>query len=317
MTVPLARVYAGNCETVNVADGTACDGDTGTCNAGVCEPAGPDCLRVRPGLRGMVQGTRPSRADLARPTMDGWYGGNVYDSGGVSVRLLRVLAPTRRRQILGHRVGEGGPEQGAQQLVVFSNYDTTSRSTVFGTDRSRALVFRRSHDRPGDYRTDLHLHVRREARQHRGCVDGVSVHQDDRSQAQFRDDQQHHARHDHPADSWGTYSISSTWRSMPARSATSCSTATDQGVATSRAGQLLRQRHRRSGRLAVAAEVLALVVSSTVNGDFEAGNISGWSVLPANDGTFNATQAQSNGGAGRVIWLPVFLLVVVPPHSRS
>jgi len=34
----------------------------------------------------------------------------------------------------------------------------------------------------------------------------------------------------------------------------------------------------------------------TVNGDFEAGNTSGWEFFP-NDGTFNATQAQSNGGA--------------------
>jgi len=39
---------AGSCETSNVADGTACNNNTGTCNAGVCQPTGPIELRPLP-----------------------------------------------------------------------------------------------------------------------------------------------------------------------------------------------------------------------------------------------------------------------------
>jgi hypothetical protein len=124
---------AGNCVECNV-DGQCASGEA--CVENVCEtvaevlysqdfealdPAGPSAL-----------------AD------DGWlYFGNVYDSTGTfKFGFGPFVAPTVSGQISGIATGEGGPDQGAQQLVVFSNYDCCQPGEGhFGTDLVETIVF--------------------------------------------------------------------------------------------------------------------------------------------------------------------------------
>jgi exo-beta-1,3-glucanase (GH17 family) len=85
--------------------------------------------------------------DPAGPTAlqdDGWlYFGNVFDStGGFKFGFGPFPAPTTSGQISGIATGEGGPDQGANQLVVFSNYDCCQPGEGhFGTDLVETIVF--------------------------------------------------------------------------------------------------------------------------------------------------------------------------------
>lgn len=85
--------------------------------------------------------------DPAGPTAlgdDGWlYFGNVYNSsGGFKFGFGPFAAPTTSGQISGIASGEGGPAQGNNQLVVFSNYDCCQPGEGhFGTDLVETLVF--------------------------------------------------------------------------------------------------------------------------------------------------------------------------------
>ena len=75
---------------------------------------------------------------------DGWqYFGNVYDStGSFKFGFGPFAAPTTSGQISGIPTGEGGPEQGDNQLVVFSNYDCCQPGEGhFSTDQVETIVF--------------------------------------------------------------------------------------------------------------------------------------------------------------------------------
>jgi hypothetical protein len=139
---------AATCETSNVADGTACDANTGTCSAGVCEPTGPIACEYDQDFEALD----PAAPDAL--SNDGWlYFGNVYNStGGFKFGFGPFAAPTVSGQISGIATGEGGPDQGANQLVVFSNYDCCQPGEGhFGTDLVETLVFQEISSIPADF----------------------------------------------------------------------------------------------------------------------------------------------------------------------
>ena len=121
---------------VTVSDGeAACDKSKSfsvTCPGIVCEyeqdfeeldPADPDALQ-----------------------RDGWlYFGNVFDgTGAFKFDFGPFPAPTTTGQISAIAIGEGGPDQGENQLVVFSNYDCCdppNQGHFNGTDRVETIVF--------------------------------------------------------------------------------------------------------------------------------------------------------------------------------
>ncbi|MBT8450379.1 MAG: hypothetical protein KJO40_00290 [Deltaproteobacteria bacterium] len=79
---------------------------------------------------------------------DQWlYFGNVFDgSGAFKFGFGPFPAPTTSGQISAIATGEGGPAQGANQLLVFSNYDccgpgTTNEGHFNGTDLVETIVF--------------------------------------------------------------------------------------------------------------------------------------------------------------------------------
>ena len=128
---------AGACVQCNIdsqcASGEACVNNV--CEASLfCEfeqdfealnPAAPDALQI-----------------------DGWlYFGNVFDgTGAFKFGFGPFPAPTTSGQISAVATGEGGPDQGANQLLVFSNYDccgpgTTNEGHFNGTDLVETIVF--------------------------------------------------------------------------------------------------------------------------------------------------------------------------------
>ncbi|MGB5695677.1 MAG: hypothetical protein WBM46_08505, partial [Polyangiales bacterium] len=77
---------------------------------------------------------------------DGWlYFGNVYQGDGTfKFGFGPFAAPTTSGQISGIPTGEGGPDQGANQLVVFSNYEccgNPDQGHRNGTDLVETIVF--------------------------------------------------------------------------------------------------------------------------------------------------------------------------------
>ena len=79
---------------------------------------------------------------------DGWlYFGNVFDgTGAFKFGFGPFPAPTTTGQISAIATGEGGPAQGNNQLVVFSNYDccgpgTANEGHFNGTDLVETIVF--------------------------------------------------------------------------------------------------------------------------------------------------------------------------------
>ena len=138
----------GNCETSNVADGTPCNDDTGTCSAGVCEEDGGPQEEYAQDFESLD----PAATDAL--SADGWlYFGNVYNSeGGFKFGFGPFAAPTTSGQISRIATGEGGAEQGAQQLVVFSNYDCCQPGEGhFGTDLVETIVFQEINPIPPDF----------------------------------------------------------------------------------------------------------------------------------------------------------------------
>ncbi len=118
---------------------------------------------------------------------DGWlYFGNVFDStGGFKFGFGPFAAPTTSGQISGIASGEGGPDQGNNQLVVFSNYDCCQPGEGhFGTDLVETIVFQEIASIPADFIGQIFTF---EFDAKRGNIedadDGASVHQDARSQA--------------------------------------------------------------------------------------------------------------------------------------
>ena len=129
---------AGDCGSTNL-DGLSCDNGAGTCQSGACVPSGPIACEYEEDFEAL---------DPAGPTAledNGWlYFGNVFDSGSnFKFGFGPFAAPTVSGQISGIASGEGGPDQGNNQLVVFSNYDCCQPSDGHfnGTDLVETIVF--------------------------------------------------------------------------------------------------------------------------------------------------------------------------------
>ncbi len=138
----------GMCEISDAPDGTECDSGNGTCNAGVCEEAGSGEVYTQD-----FESLSPD--DGAALENDGWlYFGNVFTGAGVfKFGFGAFAAPTTTGQISAIATGEGGPDQGAQQLVVFSNYDCCQpdEGHFNGTDLVETIVFQEINAIPGDF----------------------------------------------------------------------------------------------------------------------------------------------------------------------
>jgi exo-beta-1,3-glucanase (GH17 family) len=131
----------GLCGSVNLPDGTACNNSAGACNAGVCEPTGPIFCEYEQDFEALDPANPDALAN------DEWlYFGSVFDGTGVfKFGFGPFPAPTTSGQISAIATGEGGPDQGNNQLVVFSNYDCCTEAGpeghFNGTDRVNTLVF--------------------------------------------------------------------------------------------------------------------------------------------------------------------------------
>ena len=138
------------------------------------------------------------QADPAALADDGWLVfGNVFDPDGSYLYGYGPFpAPNGGPGFSGIDVGQGGPAQGDQQLVVYSDYNNGDHGNG---NFIEANVFQEQMVGAADVGKHVALRVRRQARQHRGRHHGAGVHQDARSQRRLRADQLHHGRHDqHP-----------------------------------------------------------------------------------------------------------------------
>ena len=136
----------GLCEASNVSDGTPCNEGAGMCSAGVCEAGGG------PEYDQDFEALNPEDPDAL--ANDGWlYFGNVFTADGTfKFGFGPFPAPTTSGQISAIATGEGGPDQGAQQLVVFSNYDCCQPGEGhFGTDKVETIVFQEINPIPADF----------------------------------------------------------------------------------------------------------------------------------------------------------------------
>jgi hypothetical protein len=125
----------GGCETSNNTN--PCNDDTGTCNAGVCEPNAEVVYEQDFNQLDMTAGDAL--------TMDGWLVfGNVFDSaGGFLFGYGPFGAPNGGQGFSAIVNDQGGPEQEPQQLSVYSDYGCCQPSNGHfnGTDLVEALVF--------------------------------------------------------------------------------------------------------------------------------------------------------------------------------
>jgi hypothetical protein len=284
---------AGSCETSNVADGTACNNDTGTCSAGVCDTTGPIACEYEQDFEALD----PAGPDALQN--DGWlYFGNVFDNGGgFKFGFGPFAAPTTSGQISGIATGEGGPDQGDNQLVVFSNYDCCQPGEGhFGTDMVETIVFQEIASIPADFIGQVFTF---EFDAKRGNIGGSTT-----AQAFIRtlDPGAGFATTNNvvldttalPTD-WGTYSIT-----------LDLSDPLLQGQILQFGFSTIASGFESAGNFYDNASFGLEGCGGgggpgpggemTINGDFEAGDTSGWEFFP-NDGTFAATMAQSNGGA--------------------
>jgi len=110
---------AGTCETANNTD--PCDGGAGTCNAGVCEPNAEVVYEQDfEGLdqaSGTALGTAPGGAGFL-------VFGNEFLPDGTPIQGYGPFpAPNGTPGFCSIALDQGGPEQGAQQLVIYSDYN--------------------------------------------------------------------------------------------------------------------------------------------------------------------------------------------------
>jgi exo-beta-1,3-glucanase (GH17 family) len=153
----------GQCQPQNDGINTGCDFGPGP---GVCDGAGAcvqcnidaQCVSGEACVNNVCELTLvceyeqdfealdPAASDALQS--DGWlYFGNVFDgTGAFKFGFGPFPAPTTTGQISAIATGEGGPDQGANQLLVFSNYDccgpgTTNEGHFNGTDLVETIVF--------------------------------------------------------------------------------------------------------------------------------------------------------------------------------
>ena len=151
-----------NCVECNID--AQCDEAAGeTCNAGVCEAPVIVCEYEQD-----FEALDPAAGDAL--SGDGWlYFANVFD-GTVDPPAFKFNfgqtfpAPTTSGQISSIATGEGGTDQGDNQLNIFSNYDCCQdagpEGHFNGTDLVETIVFQEINPIPrGFHRSDLHVPV--------------------------------------------------------------------------------------------------------------------------------------------------------------
>jgi hypothetical protein len=123
-TAATCNPSTGLCETSNVPDGTACNGGAGTCNAGVCEEDMPE-VQYEQDFESLDQASGTALGE------DGWtVFGNAFSPDG----LMYLYgygpnpAPNNSGGFSGIALGQGGVEQGDQQLVIISDYNNTDQA---------------------------------------------------------------------------------------------------------------------------------------------------------------------------------------------
>ncbi len=283
--------FTGECEALPVDDGTPCEG--GVCMAGVCEPTGPVCEYEQDF----------EALDPAGPTAlqdDGWlYFGNVYDStGGFKFGFGPFAAPTTSGQISGIATGEGGPEQGSNQLVVFSNYDCCQPDEGhFGTDLVETIVFQEINPIPAAFIGEVFTF---EFDAKRGNIEGSTT-----AQAFIKtlDPNAGFATTNNVVldttalpTAWGTYTVT-----------LDLSDPLLQGQILQFGFSTIASNFEGAGNFYDNASFGLEGCGGdtggggggelTVNGDFETGDLSGWTLFcTENNGTCSASSAQSNGG---------------------
>ena len=126
----VGRCTGGACALAPVPNGTPCTG--GTCQAGVCTWYAQD-------FESLDQMSSTALSD------DGWLVfGQVRDgSGALKFGYGPFPAPNGTPDFSSIVTGEGGPEQGAQQLVVYNDYNCCDPNQGHrnGTDRVQSSVF--------------------------------------------------------------------------------------------------------------------------------------------------------------------------------
>ena len=156
------------CIFTAVEDGTSCGGTYGVCEAGACvDPCdltsdeeypcpitGSEDLLCCPGYQ-YCRGSCPEythdfesldRASRTALSEDGWLVfGQVFDgSGALKFDYGPFPAPNGGQAFSAIVTGEGSPDQGAQQLLVYNDYnccDPPNQGHFNGTDRVTSLVF--------------------------------------------------------------------------------------------------------------------------------------------------------------------------------
>jgi hypothetical protein len=106
------------CGSDNVADGTSCDGGVGSCQDGVCIPAGE--IEYEQDFESLDAMSDSALSD------DGWVVyGNVFDgeTGAYRYGYGANPAPNGGAAFSAIDSGQGGTEQGDQQLSIYSDYD--------------------------------------------------------------------------------------------------------------------------------------------------------------------------------------------------
>ena len=141
---PSARATTYTCDGANGAQTisvTVSDGDT-ACDKSKSFPV--MCPRFVYRYEQDFERLDPANPDAL--ASDGWlYFANVYEGDGTfKFDFGPFPAPTTSGQISAIATDEGGPEQGAQQLVVFSNYDCCdppNQGHFNGTDLVETIIF--------------------------------------------------------------------------------------------------------------------------------------------------------------------------------
>ena len=303
----------GECKAQNDGINTGCDlgGSAGVCDGqGACVECNIDaqCGAGETCIDNTCQGSSlvceyeqdfealdPAAADAL--ANDGWlYFGNVYDgTGAFKFGFGPFVAPTISGQISAIATGEGGPDQGAQQLVVFSNYDCCQpgEGHFNGTDLVETIVFQEINPIPADFIGKVFTFTF-DAK--RGNIEGATT-----AQAFIRtlDPGAGFATTNNVVldttnlgTDWATYTVTLDL-SDPAL----------QGQILQFGFSTVAKNFEGAGNFYDNASFCTPDGGGgnggggelTVNGDFETGDTSGWEFFP-NDGTFAATMAQANGG---------------------
>ncbi len=130
--------------------------------------------------------------------LDGWLvGANVLTGpppGGAFIyNYFAFPAPNGGAAFSAIAAGEGGAEQGSQQLSIYSDYNNADHGNG---NTIEAIVFQERNIVAGDVGQDAYVPVRRQVGEPRAAEHGTSVLQDSRSGSGFCGDQLGRGRHD-------------------------------------------------------------------------------------------------------------------------